>query len=450
MSIIEKFKVKDIRCFDGEQCADIRPVTLLVGENNTGKTALLGCYSAWVSFLARQPYLMNSDPLEMPSFIQSGIDFNMHPYQMGAFKHIIRRSRGSQKRECMKFSLAMNYKDSSNEKGSIQATFGESDSGPSLEEAVMSFPSGCKITYRKQKAPLSSEKIVSFFLKNENELVINFAENWQHISQHEILSDLVDAHANFSERLNGMSPELKHAFTADSMRQNVIAHLEKVRNLAPVCSKPKRIYDPTSEQSSDNDNMPMDMMIQARTSKSSWNMLQKELAEFGENSGMFKGVEIKQLGNSLHDPFQIEFDMGSHSANIVDVGHGVSKILSIVFKILRAKQKTLPVQFLLQTPEIYLHPQAQAELASVIAKSTSNAPMRYLIETHSDYIVNRIRLEIREKTIKPEDVSLVYHEQTNKGARLHNIIFDEMGNVLNAPSNYRDFFLKESQRLLGV
>ena len=38
--------VEDVRCFQGLERAQIRPITLLIGENSTGKSAFLGCYAA--------------------------------------------------------------------------------------------------------------------------------------------------------------------------------------------------------------------------------------------------------------------------------------------------------------------------------------------------------------------------------------------------------------------
>ena len=38
--------LQDVRCFDGEQHGQLRGITLLVGENSTGKTTFLGCYRA--------------------------------------------------------------------------------------------------------------------------------------------------------------------------------------------------------------------------------------------------------------------------------------------------------------------------------------------------------------------------------------------------------------------
>ena len=72
------------------------------------------------------------------------------------------------------------------------------------------------------------------------------------------------------------------------------------------------------------------------------------------------------------------------------------------------------------------------------------------METHSDYLMNRIRLDIRDRrtTLRPEDVTLLYFERDDLDVRIHPIGFDGDGNVQDAPPNYRRFFTDELNRSL--
>ena len=74
-SVIKKFILDDVRCFEGRHEFNIRPLTFLVGENSTGKSTVLGCLQS----LADSGF--------------SGIDFNSEPYWMGAFSDIVRKAR---------------------------------------------------------------------------------------------------------------------------------------------------------------------------------------------------------------------------------------------------------------------------------------------------------------------------------------------------------------------
>ena len=105
--------------------------------------------------------------------------------------------------------------------------------------------------------------------------------------------------------------------------------------------------------------------------------------------------------------------------------------------------------FPLQQPEVHLHPRAQAELSSLLATLASEGNRVFLVETHSDYMIDRARVEIRKGNIRPEDVSLIYLEPRGNVAKVHNISFDKMANMEGVPPHYGEFFLKEYRQLMG-
>ena len=75
-----------------------------------------------------------------------------------------------------------------------------------------------------------------------------------------------------------------------------------------------------------------------------------------------------------------------------------------------------------------------------------------MVETHSDYIIDRVRMDVRDRTtgLKPEDVSILYFEPRDLDVKIHSIRLDEMGNVLDAPPAYRKFFMEEIRRSIGL
>ena len=79
---IQSFMLKDVRCFEGEQKFNIRPLTLLVGENSTGKSTVLGCIQTL------------SDYFNTSDIIPGNFDFNREPYKMGTFADIARKTGG--------------------------------------------------------------------------------------------------------------------------------------------------------------------------------------------------------------------------------------------------------------------------------------------------------------------------------------------------------------------
>ena len=188
------------------------------------------------------------------------------------------------------------------------------------------------------------------------------------------------------------------------------------------------------------------MMRLDRTDKGDWSSLHDHLVAFGEYSGLFSDIKVRSHGRQMSDPFQLQVKVRSGSyANIVDVGYGVSQSLPILVDVRTASRQT----FLLQQPEVHLHPRAQASLAVLFAESWKKNKNRFLIETHSDYIVDRIRILVRRGILKPDDASILYFGPNANSVVIHNIGIDGDGNLQHTPAGYRDFFLKETDQLLG-
>ena len=105
--------------------------------------------------------------------------------------------------------------------------------------------------------------------------------------------------------------------------------------------------------------------------------------------------------------------------------------------------------FLFQQPEVHLHPSAQAALGSVFC-ATAASGRQLVIETHSDYIVDRILLDIRDNrtSLTAEDVSILYFEREDLNVSIHSIRIDGEGNVLDPPRGYRSFFQDELKRVI--
>ena len=75
-----------------------------------------------------------------------------------------------------------------------------------------------------------------------------------------------------------------------------------------------------------------------------------------------------------------------------------------------------------------------------------------VVETHSDYLIDRVRMDVRDGTtdLKPEDVSILYFEPGDLDVKIHSIHIDQLGNVLDAPPGYRQFFTDEMMKSIGL
>ena len=434
---ITQFTMEDVRCFSERQTLEIRPLTFLVGENSTGKTTTLACFHVLAN------YLLNRE-----------VDFNVDPYSMGTFKDIVRNSRNRDK--VFKLGFTYTYQ---NENVECTFEFVEKKGGfePVVNLATMKFKNG-EIVFKTQDEPERSMHLAAFDGK-QNLYQINCGTGMLDRGLYLIsFRSLRDSSLDFLEG----SPEGKSALANYlKERRSFIRHISapspigphmSVFSTFPVRSRPKRTYDPTREfKDPEGSDVPMLLMRTEISQKDNWEMLKQQLVEFGVSSGLFQNIKIKNFGRG--GPFQLQFKIRGPNANITDVGYGVSQILPILVHVLNSDTSPRSYKgmtyFLLQQPEVHLHPKAQAEFSSLLAKLANRGNQSFIVETHSDYMIDRARIEIRKGNIRPEDVSIIYFEPKGNIVKAHNIAFDKMGNMESVPPHYRDFFLKESKRLMG-
>ena len=431
---ITQFTMEEVRCFGERQTLEIRPLTFLVGENSTGKTTALACFHV------------------LANYLRGGkVDFNADPYAMGIFKDIVRNSRPKAK------AFKLGFKVDSVEL-TVEFTEKIQRVEPIVDSAKLKFADG-EIAFKIGGDSAKAQNRLVSFDENHNYYEINYVD------------DFWDIYSG-SPKFCGLRSRSVRYLKGDSKGKKVLAnylkthenhensdgyrdrpwdiwHRLSVFSTSPIRSRPKRTYDPIREfDDPEGSDIPMFLMRIEATQQKEWEKLKAQLVEFGKSSGLFQNIEIKNFGRSLGSPFQLKFKVRGPNANIVDVGYGVSQILPILVNILNVNPYEMTFS-LLQQPEVYLHPRAQAELSSLLGKLANAGNRSFIVETHSDYMLDRARIEIRKGNIRPEDVSLIYFEPKGRVVNVHNIGFDKMGNMENVPPHYRQFFLKESKRLMG-
>ena len=168
---------------------------------------------------------------------------------------------------------------------------------------------------------------------------------------------------------------------------------------------------------------------------------------------MFDEISIRSFGKKDSEPFQVQVRKYAHTLkgpmrNLIDVGYGVSQAIPVLTELLR---KDCSPILLLQQPEVHLHPSAQAALGSLFC-NIAGPERQLVVETHSDHLLDRVRMEIRDGTgaLRPDDVSVLFFERGELDVQIHSLRIDKDGNVLDAPETYRSFFLEETTRSLGL
>jgi len=115
--------------------------------------------------------------------------------------------------------------------------------------------------------------------------------------------------------------------------------------------------------------------------------------------------------------------------NINYVGEGMSQVLPLV---VNAFQKT-KMFTIIEQPELHLHPEAHADLSELFALTAIKENRNFLIETHSENFILRLRRLIVEEKINCNDVIIYWLEEGEEGHSIEPITISEKGVLSNWP-----------------
>lgn len=138
---------------------------------------------------------------------------------------------------------------------------------------------------------------------------------------------------------------------------------------------------------------------------------------------------------------------GSREVNPHHVGTGVSYVANIIIAALSCKRGSL---FIVENPEIHLHPRAQAKLLEFFCFLSARG-LQIVMETHSDHIFNGVRKNIKKKEIPLDKVAVYYFKlDENNLSRPVRIKIDENGVLKNHEKGLFDQFDEDLDELLGL
>ena len=458
---MDQITLKNYRCFRDKQTIRLAPLTLLVGENSTGKTSFMAMIRALWDIAYRH---------QVP-------DFKEDPYDLGSFDEIS-HYRGGRGGRADTFEAGFNATRKTKKRTGVTkeaesyrfgVTFGKNGTVPFPVRRCLSDKYAWATEEFDPQRELSWQ--LSFgtsngaWQKKPTARHRPFVEDRDKVWFPFIFSRLLSA---IEDRDRGLEwtvlkgskpPSLEDLDLIDQLssllrRVSFAGSRQLPYASAPVRSKPRRTYDPARPvRDPEGDYMPMYLANLHFQNKRKWEALQRTLVEFGQMAGLFDDISVNPLGSKDSGPFQVQIRKFGTKArgpkrNLIDVGYGVSQVLPVITELLRSDA---PPLFLLQQPEVHLHPSAQAALGSLFCQVASPS-CQLVIETHSDHLLDRVRMDVRDGKgkLEPDDVSILFFERRDLDVHIYSLRLDGEGNVLDAPEDYRKFFMEETQSSLGL
>ena len=431
---ISNLMIGNLRCFPRTRSSiPICPITVLIGENNSGKTTFLSTYELLHEILyANRPI----GPRSIEGLLRE------KPYQcLGrSFSDALRKQDGEGS-----MTLGATLKTGKNDSWNI--------------EFVIKKNGFCEQISMNANTPKVNVVIQVDIRENsfiDITLITNdIREEWRDRSMPSDFSISFFYIISFVFDLLGKEKKLDENRLLHSMLTNVSKFAEEnldktvCKSIPPVEPSRKRIYDPKDIK----DTEPSYVLCEMANIKRSncWDEIERKFKTFGKNSTLFQDINLDVFNDSqTDDPFSIDVTIDNLKSNIVNVGQGVSQFLPILGSLFISDEKKYNT-FLIQQPETHIHPRVEAEFSTLMADTIKKHSGRYkfICESHSEYIINRARINIMKKTLAPKDFLILYFELTNGETKVYPITVDEDGNLEDKPDSYNEFFLSEEYRLAG-
>ena len=119
---------------------------------------------------------------------------------------------------------------------------------------------------------------------------------------------------------------------------------------------------------------------------------------------------------------------GEVNVALSDVGFGISQILPFIVQTLASSGQVISIE----QPEVHLHPKLQADLGDLLTTAIEK-PYRhqFLVETHSEHLILRLQKLVRERKLRPEDISVIFVSRGGAGSSARRLRLDDDGRFMD-------------------
>lgn len=309
-----------------------------------------------------------------------------------------------------------------------------------LENQYLLFDTLLQLQVRFQKYSLqqAQEDFVVALKYSHYVLCRNFLLNEVGDWQHDLSEPSSEYLSLVYNKTGSLKPVLDLTMKASTLLRGYLDNLVYIR---PLRANPERLYifgGNNGEQIGQGGKNLADVLY---TKPDVLNAVNKQFELFD------LGYEIKILKfkdeetSELSDVFAIRLIDKYTKVNVslLDVGFGISQILPVIIQSVSLEDKTIVIE----QPEIHIHPRLQAQLGSLLAESvkpfSNRIGNRFIIETHSEHLLLRLKKLIRKGELSHEDIAVVYVDRGESGSQCLELRLDSDGDFIDEwPNGFFD------------
>ncbi|WP_424965937.1 AAA family ATPase [Dinoroseobacter sp. S375] len=214
----------------------------------------------------------------------------------------------------------------------------------------------------------------------------------------------------------------------------------RILRYGPIRGEAERLFFGSTEKDFDPSGSHYPFRLKSLSDKKAASL--DAIKAFGKASGLFDDIRVQPLrGGKQGSAFSILYKKYNTEFYSNELGYGLGQIIPIVTDTVSSNGDRT---FLIQQPEVHLHPKAQAAFGSLLPK-ISERGVTFVIETHSDFIIDRFRMERAiNKSNHKAQILFFYKPEGADRPIFETITISQDGLTEEMPEEYREFFVKEA------
>ncbi|MBB5868724.1 putative ATPase [Allocatelliglobosispora scoriae] len=389
----------NFRCFREQQALDLRPVTVVLGKNNSGKSAF-----------TRAPMVFHT------GFVESAASRPRAPLDLDRLGH-----------DSVASFTDLVYRHSSHGKVTVDLTFNDR-LVKSVSAQVQNIDGERLQVVSKAEIVLSFGTWLLEWLQQRNV----YKRTWTDAAGETSMTvGPIDFDGLVPRDLPRSAVPPSEAGNLDLVRACAAA-FGRISYLSPFRDRPRREHSlPVGEPDSVGDQGQYLSGILANDQVRRDGRLRRRVNELMREILPDWTLEEEPDGRLFTTSLRSRVDPHL-SVNIADAGSGVTQILPMLVQqaLDEVTSTHTPTLHIIEEPELHLHPAAHAQLADLYLRAARATGNRFLIETHSEALLLRLRRRIAEnESVGPADVGLYFVQHDGREAMARSIAIDESGQL---------------------
>jgi predicted ATPase len=163
---------------------------------------------------------------------------------------------------------------------------------------------------------------------------------------------------------------------------------------------------------------------------------------------LFPGAQANVSASPTMDLLNVRFRLSDSSAwqRPANIGYGLNYSFPILVALLTARLGSI---IIVDSPEAHLHPAAQSKMGFILSRFAASG-QSIIVETHSDHLVNGVRLAVVEGTLAKDRVSVYFFAGADaEGHGVTRPRLDDQGRFSVWPKGFFDQSEEDLSRLAG-